>query len=243
MKLIIGLCVAVMLGLPAGLAWPQDSAEILGEGGTESRLQRLEAEVLHLRNRVILLQERLDAVFGSEPGNKVHVIPVGDSPIRGEEEAPITLVEFGDYQSDYTVRAQHVIKLLLAEYPSRLRVVYMHFPLVTLHPLANEAALTTIAAEKQGLFWEMHDLLFRYARQLDSSLLLVLAQQVGLDLARLESDRNSLWALERLAADEAVATRVGVNGVPVMFLNGRRMASWRYDFLKAEIDKLLAAKR
>jgi len=242
MRVLAVLACAALLLAPAAGARAQGPERPPESYDIPDRIFQLEKEVLDLRNRVQALQQRLDAVLGAEPAGRVQDIPLGDSPVRGNPTAPITLVEFGDYQSDYTARAQYVVNQLLDDYPEQLRVVFKHYPLVALHPLANEAALTAIAADRQGLFWEMHDVLLRNSRRLEASLLLVLAQQVGLELTQFEADRNSLWALERLSADEKVAARLGVQGVPVFFLNGRRMETWRYDFLKAEIDKLLPGR-
>ncbi|MDH5753434.1 MAG: DsbA family protein, partial [Deltaproteobacteria bacterium] len=86
---------------------------------------------------------------------------------------------------------------------------------------------------------EMHELLLRNSRQLKPATLLILAEQAGLDLNRFDADRRSLWALEVLTADEKLAAQSGIEGVPVVFLNGRRMSTWRYDFLKSQIEKVL----
>ncbi|MBI4083555.1 MAG: DsbA family protein [Candidatus Lambdaproteobacteria bacterium] len=213
-------------------------------GPTTEELQQqighLQEETLDLRSRIAAMQARLDAVLGAEPEATVYEIPIGNSPVRGPTEAIATLVEFGDYQSDYSMRAQAVVARLLTDFPTQLKVVYKHYPLTTLHPLANEAALTALAAGKQGLFWEMHDLLYRNTRQLSSSLMLALARQAGLNLQQYESDRNSLWALERLADDEKAGARAAVKGVPAFFLNGRPLPTWRYDYMKAEIQQVVA---
>jgi len=204
------------------------------------RLETLEAKNLELANRLNLLTERLDALVGPGPGDRLYTLPVEGSAIRGDPEAPITLVEFGDYQSYYSARAHHVVARLLEEYPQSLRFVYKHLPLAKLHPEAADAALAALAADKQAKPWEMHDLLFQNSRRLEPVLYLLLAQRLELELPQFETDRRSLWAQERLAQDEKLAARVGVGAVPAFFLNGRLMANWRYDFLAAQIEKLLA---
>ena len=213
---------------------PEESGELA------DRLEMLEAKSLELANRLNLLTERLDALVGPGPGDRLYTLPVEGSAIRGDPEAPITLVEFGDYQSYYSARAHHVVARLLEEYPQSLRFVYKHLPLAKLHPEAADAALAALAADKQAKPWEMHDLLFQNSRRLEPVLYLLLAQRLELELPQFETDRRSLWAQERLAQDEKLAARVGVGAVPAFFLNGRLMANWRYDFLKAQVDKLLA---
>jgi len=139
-----------------------------GQGQVKTEVGALQAEVAALR-------ERLDALAGPAAGERAVRIAAGNSPVRGNPDAPITIVLFGDYQSDYTTRAHYTVKRLLEDYPNVVKIVYKQFPLTTLHPQANEAALAAIAAEKQGKFWELHDLLFQNSRRLDSSLYIVLA--------------------------------------------------------------------
>jgi protein-disulfide isomerase len=233
---------AVALALALGPAFaPSGHPQAARRDGAPlaDKVGELENRIVLLESEVASLRDRLEALLGAEPRYRVQQLPVGESPVRGAPDGPVTLVMFGDYQSDYTARAQHVVQRLLETYPRRLRFVYKHYPLTQLHPIANDAALAALAAERQGLFWELHDQLFLNARRLDPTLILVLAEQVGLDLTRLERDRRSLWALERLSADEKLATSVGVAGLPSLFLNGRLMPTWRFDYLQAQVDKLL----
>ena len=215
-------------------------------GSLTRRIQKLEVENLQIRAEINLLKERLDALLGSDPQARLFDLPINDSPIRGNPEAPLTLMEFGDYQSDYTARAQHVVKRLLEEYQESLRFVFKHYPITALHPQANEAALAALSGEKQDKTWEIHDLLLQNTRRLEPNLFLVLAQQLGMDLTKFDQDRRSLWALERLSADEKLAVQSEVAGVPVFFLNGRRLSNWRYDYVKTQMEKqlkLLAGKK
>ena len=168
----------------------------------QGRIEQLESEALYLRNEMQALRERLDALLGSTGDDQVYLVSLGDSPVKGEEGAKITLLEFGDFQSDYAVRAAHVVARLLEEFPATLRFVFKHYPLTPIHPQATEAALSSLAAEKQKRGWEMHDLLFKNSRRLDANLYLMLAQELGLNLTRFNEDRRSLWALERLSTDE-----------------------------------------
>jgi protein-disulfide isomerase len=226
----------LMLTLAAGAASAQTRRDGAADG-VAGKVAELENKVALLESEVALLRERLEALLGKQPDSQVYTVPVGESPVRGAPGAPLTLVMLGDYQSDYTARAQHVVNRLLATYPQRVRFVYKHYPLTDLHPLASEAALAGLAAERQGLFWEYHDQLFRNARRLDAALLVVLAEQVGLDLTRFDRDRRSLWALERLAADEKQAVTLDVAGLPTLYLNGRLLPTWRYDYLQEQVER------
>ncbi len=203
------------------------------------RLEALEAQQRLLKNEILVLQDRLDAIAPTGDPERVFDIPIGQSPVLGEPSAPLTLVIFGDYQSAYTNRAQTVVDSLLDTYAGRLKVVYKQLPLTDRHPQASAAALSAIAAQLQDKFWEMHQRLIRYSRRLDADIYPLLATEIGLDIVRFHNDRNSLLALERLGEDEKLAARLGVDAVPTFFLNGRRLSTWRYDYLREQIDRLL----
>jgi protein-disulfide isomerase len=231
----IWLLLAALALLPPALAAQNaPTADVL-----QRRIAELERGQLELRNRYAMLEDRLNAVLGESDAQRVYEIPAGSSPVRGNSDAPVTLIVFGDYQSDYGARAQYALNRLLEAYPRELRLVYKQYPLRTQHPQAHDAALAAVAAGRQGRFWEMHELLFRNSRVLQPSLYTLLANQIGLDLTAFERDRTSLWALERLTDDEKDAVKAEVRGVPELYLNGRRLQTWRYDYLKAEVERLL----
>lgn len=241
MRLIPLYIAGILLGLAASGALAQQG--ISTEPPTvKERVELLESEALYLRNELQALRERLDALLGSAGDDQVYLVALGESPVKGEERAPITLLEYGDYQSEYAVRAAHVVARLLEDFPATLRFVFKHYPLTPIHPQATEAALAALAAEKQERGWEMHDLLFKNSRRLDANLYLMLAQELGMNLTRFDEDRRSLWALERLSADEKEGVRMQVKGVPAFFLNGRSMKSWRYDFLRDQIQALMSKR-
>ena len=203
------------------------------------KVARLEAELKMLRGETTLLRERMDALAGGGNAERLYEVPLGQSQLRGNADAPLTLVAFGDYQSNYTNRAHNVVRRLLEDFPQTLNFVFKHYPITTLHPQAQQAALAAVAAEKQEKAWEMHDLLLQNYRRLEPTIFLIMAQQLGMNITRFEEDRRSLWALERLTEDEKLAVKVEVAGVPTFFLNGRRMQNWRYDYLKAQVEKAL----
>jgi protein-disulfide isomerase len=246
-KTLARIAVPAGLVILAGLALAQQrpAPPSAVEADMSTRVESLErgqgqirAEVGALQAEIAALRERLDALAGPVPGERAVRISIGNSPVRGNPEAPLTLVLFGDYQSDYATRAHYTVKRLLEDFPGVLKVVYKHHPLTTLHPQASEAALAAIAAEKQGKFWEFHDLLFQNSRRLEGNLYLVLAEQAGLNLSQFERDRRSVGVLERLAEDEKAGAEAGVAGVPAVFLNGRPMQTWRYDYLRTQIEQM-----
>ncbi len=151
------------------------------------------------------------------------VEPVGDRDhVRGPATAPVTLVEYGDYQCPYCGQAFPVVEQLLAERPSTIRYAYRHFPLTNLHPYAEYAAEAAEAAAARGRFWEMHDWLFQHQDQLGLRTLPPIAQALGLPASDVEREINEHVYLGRIRADFVGGVRSGVNGTPTFYVNGVR---------------------
>ena len=203
------------------------------------RMTALEREQVDLKAELVALRERLDALLGPSTDSRPVKLTPGNAPVRGNPDAAITLIVFGDYQSVYSVRAYYVVKRLQEDYPTALRVVYKQYPLPpNVHPQATEAALAALAAERQGKFWELHELLYQNSRRLDAGLYPVLADQAGLNLAQFDKDRHSPEVQARLSEDEQSAAGAAVPGVPALYLNNRLLPQWRYDFVRAQIEAL-----
>jgi Na+/H+ antiporter NhaA len=143
--------------------------------------------------------------------------------IRGPEEAPVTLVEYGDFQCPYCGQAEPVVRELLRDFGD-VRYVWRHLPLNDVHPQAQLAAEAAEAAAEQDAFWEMHDLLLGHQDALHSSDLIGYAEQLGLDAERFENDLRRHSGAGRIAEDIDTADLSGVSGTPSFFVNGRRHA-------------------
>ena len=141
--------------------------------------------------------------------------------IRGASEAPVTLVEYADFECPFCGQAEPVVRELLADFGD-IRYVWRHLPLHDVHPQAQLAAEATEAAASQGEFWAMHDLLLDHQGALLTTDLLGYAEQVGLDGARFRADLQRHAGAERVARDVDSAERSGVSGTPTFFVNGRR---------------------
>jgi Na+/H+ antiporter NhaA len=141
--------------------------------------------------------------------------------IRGPEEAPVTLVEYGDFECPFCGQAEPVVRELLREFGD-LRYVWRHLPLNDVHPRAQLAAEAAEAAAEQGGFWEMHDLLFEHQDALRPSDLTGYAERLGLDAARFAADLDKHVGAARVAEDVDTADLSGVSGTPTFFVNGRR---------------------
>jgi protein-disulfide isomerase len=161
----------------------------------------------------------------------------------GPPDAPVTLLEYGDYQCPHCGRVYPVIEQLVEQYAGRIRVAYRHFPLIKMHPhakLAAEAAEAAGAAGGEAAFWKMHGLLFTHQGELAPENLLEYARQVGLDLDRFEKDLIGHLYGPRVQEDLAGGMRTGVNGTPSFFVNDRRYTGPKDAAgLKAAIDESL----
>jgi Na+/H+ antiporter NhaA len=145
--------------------------------------------------------------------------------IRGSEDAPVTLVEYGDYECPYCGQAEVVIRELLASFGDDLRYVWRHLPLNDVHPhaqMAAEAAEAAAAAAAQGAFWGMHDRLLGHQEALGPAELRHYAEELGLDVERFWDKLRRREHAPRVAEDVASADASGVSGTPTFFINGRR---------------------
>ena len=131
------------------------------------------------------------------------------------------LVVYGDFECPYTAAAMQSIDVLLKS-GAEFELVFRHFPLRDIHPHAQAAAATSEAAARQGLFWEMHDVLFRNQKHLESADLRDYAEQVGLDLDRFASDLGDPAVADRVERDVGSGERSGVDGTPSLFIDGIR---------------------
>jgi len=142
--------------------------------------------------------------------------------IRGPADAPLTLVEYGDYECPDCGHLFGILQGLQQEFSTRLRLVYRHYPLSGIHKHAEMAAEAAEAAGAQGRFWEMHDLLFQHQDALDEKDLLRYAGQLGLDVDRFHRELKQGSNAERVQQDFIAGVQNGVNGTPGLFLNGVR---------------------
>jgi formate-nitrite transporter family protein len=141
---------------------------------------------------------------------------------KGLDDAPLTLVEYGDYQCPYCGAAYPVVKRLQKELGKNLRFVFRNFPLTQVHPYALIAAETAEAAALQGKFWEMHDLLYEQQALLEPDIIPQWAERLGLDLEKLGNDISHGDVEEHIKEDRQSGIRSGVNGTPTFFVNGTR---------------------
>ncbi len=157
----------------------------------------------------------------------------------GSDNAPVMLVEYGDYECPYCGMAYPIVKRAQQEPGSRLRFIFRNFPLAESHPHARLAAQAAEAAGAQGKFWEMHDMLFEHQDALEAEDVLSYAKSLGLDTARFARDLEAGTYAKRVRDDFRNGVRSGVNGTPTFFVNGNRYdGSWANEkaFIRALRD-------
>ena len=188
-----------------------------------------------------LLPLLLVALWGCDSSEMVSfcALPVDGSPVKGPDDAWVTIVEFSDYQCPYCARVGPSLREVEEQYGEEVRVVFKHLPL-SFHEHARPAAVAAICAEEQERFWEMSDLLFEHQSALSEDDLASYAEALELDLEQWESCRASGRPAEQLAADESQALRAGVTGTPTLFFNGLpRLGALPTDELLAEVEDAL----
>jgi protein-disulfide isomerase len=140
--------------------------------------------------------------------------------VRGDPATPVIL-EYGDYECPYSRQAFRAIERVERGFAGRVRFAFRHFPLTQIHPHALAASAAAEAATQQGRFWEMHDLLFHRQKALEDDDLRAYANEVGLDLARFDRDRNGDAVIVRIDRDVASGDATGlVRGTPTIFIDG-----------------------
>lgn len=189
-----------------------------------------------------------DAIAAADASHWAHVkptkllddpvsIPTAGAPSLGPQNAPITLVEFSDFQCPYCVAAFPEIGAILRAYPTQVRFVFKEYPL-EIHSYAELAADAAVAAHKQGKFWPMYNAMFA-SRDLSRNAIFALAQKNGLDMKRFESDLGSTETRETVIRDIQDGDRAGVEGTPTIFINGKR---YNGQIVQASLKPILDAE-
>jgi len=165
------------------------------------------------------------------------VLPVGPRDhIRGAHNAPVTLVEYGDYECPFCGQAHLIVMELLRRMGGQVAFVFRNFPLTTMHPHAELAAEAAESAGAQGKFWEMHDTLYENQQALEPEDLAQYAAELDLDFQRFANDLATHAYHQRIREDFMSGVRSGVNGTPTFFIDGvRHDGSWDLETLESAV--------
>ncbi|WP_224249118.1 DsbA family protein [Hyalangium gracile] len=190
-----------------------------------------------------IMESASNAPAPSEPAAPaeppVQKIEVGQAPSKGPANAPVTIVEWSDFECPFCGRVGPTLKQIEEQYKGKVRIAFKHQPL-PFHANARLAAAASMAAHEQGKFWEMHDKLFANQRALDRASLEKYAEELKLDMGKFKQALDSDKFKALIDADSAEGTRVGANGTPTFFINGRTFVGAQpFENFKRVIDEEL----
>ena len=212
-----------------------------GSFNQQARLDSLEKDFKQVKEEFEIIKYALDkrgisleaARAEMEADNKVWDIPDEDSPVFGNTTNPkLTIVEFTEFQCPYCSRIAPVMQELNKKYPDKIKFVYKHFPL-SFHSNAKAAAAASIAAQKQGKFWEYRYALASHSRELGDSIYVAVAKDVGLNIDQFKKDMVLDSAMSaRIDKDFQLGVKVGVQGTPNFYINGKRQDRFSPDLVE-----------
>lgn len=167
-------------------------------------------------------------------------VDIGKSPVKGPENAKITIVEFSDFQCPYCERGKSIMDQVLKAYPNDVKLTFKNLPLA-FHKEAKPAAKAALAAGMQGKFWEMHDALFADQQNLGAAMYEQKAKDLGLDVAKFKTDMDSAELDKQIEEDSKIAEKFGIQGTPGFIVNGVPVkGAYPFEHFKGIIDRWLA---
>jgi protein-disulfide isomerase len=172
----------------------------------------------------------------------IYEIDVTQNPVRGPRTAPVTIVEFSDFQCPFCAELEDTLKRILAAFPNDVQLIYKQYPL-NIHRYAHMAAMASLAAHGQGKFWEMHDRLFENFTAIDDANIRQWAREIGLNMNDFERALMTSQHDALVRKDMADGAAANVMGTPTLFINGRRIHDRSFENLKEVILEELAAIR
>jgi protein-disulfide isomerase len=163
-----------------------------------------------------------------------------DAPFKGPPSAPITIVEFSDFQCSYCKRVVNVLEQVLERYPDKVKLAFRDFPIVNIHPQAEKAAEAAHCAGEQGKFWEFHDLLFDKQDTIPTANFAEHAKTLGLEVSSFQTCLDGRKYQAKVERNYAAGVKAGVSGTPAFFINGRLLSGAQpLEAFKAVIDEEL----
>ena len=167
-------------------------------------------------------------------------VSADDAPFKGPAEAPITIVEFSDFQCSYCKRVLNVLDQVLERYPNKVKLAFRDFPIVNIHPHAQKAAEAAHCAAEQGKFWEFHDRLFDQQDAIPTANFADHAKALGLEVTTFQTCVDGRKYQEKVERNYAAGVKAGVSGTPAFFINGRPLSGAQpFEAFKVVIDEEL----
>jgi len=212
----------------------------------EERIAALESQIKGMQTDLQQVKAAPSQVRQGPPPEdfaKVHEIPIAHTPVIGNKKAPVTIVEFIDFQCPYCARFHLPVVEAAKAYPGKVNYMIKNFPLA-FHSQAKPAAKAAFAAGEQGKYEEMVDLLLKNGRKLNEETFERLAEDLGLNVDKFLKDyknKDAKWE-DYIKKDMALGTEVGVRGTPTFYINGRKTAARDVASWKREIDQILQKK-
>ena len=241
-KIAIALVFVALISILIGIKLREYKRDFLFEKALLAKLEAIEAKQDAILNRPGFAVNAA-AARPQRPvidPNKIYRISVGQSPVKGDPEAKVTIVEFSDFQCRFSQRFHPIALEAAGSYSKGVAYVFKGFPL-GFHPQARAAVKALWAAKEQGKYWEMMDLLMKTPDKLAEGKFSDLAKQAGLDVGRFEKDlkeKDAQWE-KIIEADLAAAKDAEVMGTPTFYINGKRTEARSLEEFKKQIDQLL----
>jgi protein-disulfide isomerase len=211
---------------------------LLRQETMDKRLVSIESSVEVIKAPFVAMEKMKNPP--AEDFSKVYKIDIGQSQVKGNKDAKVTIVEFSDFQCPFSKRFHAVIEDVLKAYPNDVKFVFKNFPL-SMHPQARSAAKASLAAAEQGKYWQMVDLLFQNNQVLSEDKYKELAGQLGMNVGKFMKDykdKDAEWE-KRIKDDMVLASSVDVRGTPTFFVNGMKTMARDLEGFKAQIDEIL----
>ena len=200
------------------------SSTTVWSASTKEELSELKAQITEVQKDLAEIKKMLKEgarAPAKAAGFKEQVISIGNSPVKGNNDAPVTIVEYSDYECPYCARSyRDVMPKLQEEYidTGKVRFVMREFPLASIHKNATNASLAALCAERQDKYWEMHNIMFENQKQLDVDSLKTYAATIGLDTGAFDTCLTNKETEDDLRADMASAAKLGQRGTPGFYI-------------------------
>lgn len=191
------------------------------------------------RSQLASYMGSLNAQYGVESRLELPRTEVASAgfPARGPEDAPVTIVEFGDFECPYCYRVIAALDRILEDYGESVRLVYRQFPLRAIHPHAQKASEASLCAHEQGRFWEMHDAIYAVRGSAGVDALKQMARELGIEAERFSVCLDSGRYAPEVEADMQAGSKAGVTGTPALFINGRFLSGAQpYEVIARIVD-------